>query len=189
MTLKQHTQYGETNHSFVKDRAVMKRTAILENENGAVLLVAMMILTLIAIVATTYTRNTTVELQIVRNDTGRRQQFYLAESAAREAAQQIENLPAETLSDISTIDWINRTDLNLNALDLYDVNNLWVKSAVDNSPGGTVEVGYSVVEESGPIDLSAASNMHVYSVVGLYDVPDGLNKGQVLIEVGYRRRF
>lgn len=189
MKIDQQTPFGDTNHPFVKDKADMKRTAILENENGAVLLVAMMILTLIAILATTYTRNTTVELQIVRNDTGRRQQFYLAESAAREAAQQIENMPAETLSDISTISWINRADLNLNSLDLYDTNNLWVKSAVDDSPGGRVEVGYSVVEESGPIDLSAASNMHVYSVVGLYDVPDGLNKGQVLIEMGYRRRF
>lgn len=179
----------ETNHPIEKDNARMKRTAILKNESGAVLLVAMMILTLIAIVATTYTRNTTVELQIVRNDTEKRQQFYLAESAAREAAQQIENMPVEILSDISTIDWINQAELDLNGLDLYDVNNLWVKSAVDNSPGGTVEVGYSVVEESGPIDLSAASNMHIYSVVGLYDVPDGLNKGQVVIEMGYRRRF
>ena len=167
----------------------MKRNAILANQDGAVLLVAMMILTLIAIVATTYTRNTTVELQIVRNDTERRQQFYLAESAAREAAQQIENMPKEMLSDISSLDWINQAELDLNALDLYDVNHLWLKSAVDNSPGGTVEVGYSVVEKSGPIDLSAASNMHVYSIVGLYDVPDGMNKGQVLIEVGYRRRF
>ena len=189
MTFKQHMQYGETNHPIVKDNASMKRTAILGNENGAVLLVAMMILTLIAIVATTYTRNTTVELHFVRNDTERPQQFYLAESAAREAAQQVENMPATTLSDISIIGWINQADLDLNGLDLYDINNLWVKSAVDNSPGGTVEVGYSVVEESGPIDLSAASNMHIYSIVGLYDVSDGLSKGQVLIEMGYRRRF
>jgi hypothetical protein len=98
-------------------------------------------------------------------------------------------MPATTLSDISIIGWINQADLDLNGLDLYDINNLWVKSAVDNSPGGTVEVGYSVVEESGPIDLSAASNMHIYSIVGLYDVSDGLSKGQVLIEMGYRRRF
>jgi Tfp pilus assembly protein PilX len=189
MIFKPYTKYSATHYPLVKDNANMKRTAILGNENGAVLLVAMMILTLIAILATTYTRNTTVELQIVRNDTERRQQFYLAESAAREAAQQIENMPKETLADISTIEWINQSDLDLNALDLYDVNNLWVKSAVDNSPGGTVEVGYSVVEKTGPIDLSAASNMHNYSIVGLYDVPDGLNKGQVLIEVGYKRRF
>jgi Tfp pilus assembly protein PilX len=167
----------------------MKRTATLGNENGAVLLVAMMMLTLIAIIATTYTRNTTLELQIVRNDTERRQQFYLAESAAREAAQQVENMPKETLSDISSIGWINQADIDLNALDLYEVNNLWVKSAVDSSAGGTKEIGYSVVEETGPIDLSAPSNLHIYSIVGLYDVPSGLNKGQVLIEMGYRRRF
>jgi len=189
MTLNHHTKNRETNQPIVKDNPIMKRTAILGNENGVVLLVAMMILTLIAIVATTYTRNTTVELQIVRNDTEKRQQFYLAESAAREAAQQVENMPKENLSDISNISWINQAEINFNGLDFYDVNNLWVKSAIDNSPGGTVEVGYSVVEETGPIDLSAPSILHIYSIVGFYDVPNGLNKGQVLIEMGYRRRF
>jgi len=86
MTLSHHMKNRETNLLIAKDNASMKKTAILGNEDGVVLLIAMMILTLIAIVATTYTRNTTLELQIVRNDTEKRQQFYLAESAAREAA-------------------------------------------------------------------------------------------------------
>jgi len=98
-------------------------------------------------------------------------------------------MPKEQISDTSIIDWINQAEIDLNGLDLYDINDLWMKSSLDNSPAGTVEVGYSVVEETGPIDLSALSNLHIYSIIGYYDVPSGLNKGQVLIEMGYRRRF
>jgi hypothetical protein len=172
-----------------KENEKMKISGAFGSENGAALLVAMMILTLIAIMAMSLSRTTTIELQIVRNDTEKRLQFYLAEAAAREAAQEVENMAPPLLSDISAISWINATELDLNALDLYAAGNLWIKSAVDETTAGTVEVGYTVVDETGPIDLSAASNMHQYAIVGMYDVPNGMKQGQVLVEIGYRRRF
>jgi hypothetical protein len=49
--------------------------------------------------------------------------------------------------------------------------------------------GYRIVDETGPIDLGATSNLHVYAIYGLYDRTAGMNRGQALIAIGYKRRF
>ena len=164
-----------------------KAFAATGNENGSALLIAVMILALVAVMAATMSRNTTVELQIVRNDTEKRQQFYFAEAAAREAAQEIENQNAAVLADINNLTWVDQADVDLATINLTDAR--WERSDVDTNPSGTPQVAFTVVDQTGPIDLSAQSNMHAYSILGVYNVTSGMKQGQVLIEIGYRRRF
>jgi Tfp pilus assembly protein PilX len=164
-----------------------KTLKYIDNEKGAALLVALMVLTLIALLAMTLFQNTTIELQIVRNDTEKKQQFYLAEAASREAAQEVENMSSAELMDAGGLNWINTAAVDLAALDLSDA--IWNKSGVDNSPAGTVEIGYTVVETSGWIDLSQATSMHTYTIMGVYDIPSGMRRGQSVVEIGYKRRF
>ena len=47
---------------------------------------------------------------------------------------------------------------------------------------------FTVIETTGFIDLSAPSNLHEYRIYGLYN-STGRDRGQVLIEIGYKRRF
>ncbi len=170
----------------------MKQTiSILKNKDGNTIVIAIMILVLLTIIGTSATRNTTVELQIVRNDIVHREHLYRAESAAMEAAQWLQNAPVSTLEDLDPTlfisqDPIDLTDLNLNGAQAW---NNWAQSAADPEGGATIFCGYKIVDETGPIDLGAATNQHTYTVYGLFDRRTGMNRGHALIAIGYKKRF
>jgi len=170
----------------------MKQTiSIMKNNDGNAIVIAMMILVLLTIIGTSATRNTTVELQIVRNDIVHREQVYRAESAAMEGSQWLQNAPVTTLEDLDPTVFISQndidiTDLNLNGAE--DWNN-WAQSAADPEGGATVFCGYKIVDETGPVDLGAATNLHTYSIYGLFDRSTGMGRGHALIAIGYKKRF
>ena len=171
------------------NKKYMQYPKIRGNQQGSAIVIALMFLVLMTLVATNLSQTTNVELQIVRNDTEKRQQFYQAEAAAKEGAQTVENMDALTLSDVSVIEWINRVELDLDSIDLNDVNKVWAQSTVDLAPAAAKRIGYTVVDRTGPIDLSASTNNHEYAIMGAYHVEQGMKKGQVLVEIGYKRRF
>jgi len=158
---------------------------ILRNQRGSTLIIAVMILTLMVVIAAAMNRSTTLELQIVRNDLEQRQQFYFAESAVREAAQQIENLTAAQLTD-TTQGWIGPDPVA--AYELSVDPSRWLPSSMANLPTGST-LSYTVVDTTGVIDLSAPSNLHEYTIVGIYEGPGAFGAGRSAVEIGYRRRF
>lgn len=161
------------------------RPNFIRNERGSTLLIAVMILTLMVIIAATMNQSTTLELQIVRNDLEQRQQFYFAESAVREAAQEIENMtPAELMDTNNT--WISPDPVA--GFDLSASPARWLNSSLAGLPAGS-DLGYTIVDNTGVIDLSAPSNLHDYTIVGIYEGPDGFGAGRAVVEIGYRRRF
>lgn len=60
---------------------------IIKNEEGSVLIVALVILVLITIMGLTVTRNADIDIQIAKNEREYVQEFYTADSAWREATQ------------------------------------------------------------------------------------------------------
>ena len=162
--------------------------SILKNEDGNAIVIAVMILVLVTIIGTTATRNTTVELQIVRNDIVHRDHLYRADSAAMQGVQWLSEAPVDDLLDYSTRDELNQTEIDTTALNLNDVSNLWARASSDPIGTGTKICGYTIVDETGPVDLDE-TNLHVYAVYGLYDDPTGMDRGQSLVAIGYKRRF
>jgi len=63
----------------------------LENENGFVLVVALLMLVVLTIIGLSGSSTTQIELQISGNERVARNLFYTAEAAAYEAAQRLEN--------------------------------------------------------------------------------------------------
>jgi hypothetical protein len=161
--------------------------AILRDQDGNAIVIAMMILVLLTIIGTSATRNTTVELQVVRNDLVHREQLYRAESAAIQGSQWMKKSAVSDLEDYSARPEMSQNDLNLTTLDLND--GTWLRSDSDPIGTGNVICGYRIVDETGPIDLGSATNLHTYTVYGLFDQTGGMNRGQVLIAIGYKRRF
>ena len=167
----------------------MKQTmSILKNNDGNAIVIAMMILVLLTIIGTTTTRNTTVELQIVRNDLDHRDHVYRADSAAMQAVQWLADVDVGELLDYSTRDELNQTAINMAALDMNDGTNLWVRAGSDPSGTGPVICGYTIVDETGPVDLDE-TNLHVYTVYGLFDRTTGMGRGQAMVAIGFKRRF
>jgi hypothetical protein len=161
---------------------------ILNNEEGYVIVVAILILALLTIIGTSSTQTTTVELQIVRNDLVHRDQLYRAEAAAMEAAQWLENAADSILEDLSTQPFLSQANVNMAALDLND--GTWGMSAFDpDQNAGAIIAGYRIVDETGPVDLGAESNMHQYTIYGLFLRPSGRDRGEALIAMGYKKRF
>jgi Tfp pilus assembly protein PilX len=68
---------------------IMKATAPLQNENGIALIVALMLLVLLTLLGMAATTTAVLEIQIAGNDKVYKQNFYMAEAAAYEAAYEM----------------------------------------------------------------------------------------------------
>jgi hypothetical protein len=167
-----------------------KNTSILKNEEGSVIVIALMILVLLTLIGTSATQTSNVELRIVRNDIIYREHFYSAEGAAMQGIQRIENGTPDQLRDITDDDWITQMDLEDDILvnvDLTDpAQNWWLISEVYE---GDNVAAFTVIDETGVIDLTAETNLHTYTILGTYELNNHINQGQVLIALGYKKRF
>ena len=172
---------------------MQKAISILKNEEGTVIVVALLILVMLTIIGISGTNTTVTELQIVGNDARYRQNFYRAEGAVMEAAQMLENAPTNILEDrtfnTAGYEWL--TGRYVNASVMTDTAN-WdddPTSPACNSEAGTFAATmYSAVEErvsaGGSLDM-AGTQLYEYSIYGLCNA----NNGESFIEAGYKMRF
>ena len=173
---------------------MQKAISILKNEEGTVIVVALLILVLLTIIGISGTNTTVTELQIVGNDARYRQNFYRAEAAVMEAAQMLENTPTSILEDrtFNTVGYEWLTGRNVNASVMTDTANWNIGTNCKNSTvtplAGTMYSMYSAVEERvGPgssLDMTG-TQLYEYSIYGLWNA----NNGQSLIGIGYKMRF
>ena len=167
----------------------MKKTiSVLKNEQGSAIVVAMLVLLLLTIIGVSATQNSITELAIVRNDLLYKDQRFKAEGATMEAAQWVENVADTTLQNLSTTPEISVTDIDLSVpLNLNDTT--WKMSAIDEDQNaGAVITGYRIVDQTGPVMLIDPIT-HTYSIYGMHNRSSGINRGQVLLTIGYRKKF
>lgn len=163
----------------------------LNNEEGSAIVIAMIILVLLTLLGTVSTKDSTVELQIVRNEAIYRQNFYKAEAAVVELGQFMED---QDISSPASYDWLTSSaaalDMEVVAnwnwsaggnsqlspnMDDPDVNNNTAQAAIANGVAG-----------GSSLDMTA-TNLFDYSVYGLFN--STTNQGRSLIMMGYRKRF
>ena len=70
----------------------MRIKKLLKNEEGSVLVISLIMLALLSLMGIAATNISTIEIQIAANNRTYMQNFYMAEAAAREAAQKIDGL-------------------------------------------------------------------------------------------------
>ena len=167
---------------------MLNKISLLDNETGSIAGIILLILTILTLVglASVYSSNT--EVITAGNYVMIEQNLYRTEAAAVEGAHWLEDADPEVLSDLSSTAFLSLNDIDITSLDLSDGR--WQMSAIDPEQNGAAPIiGYSIVDETGPVDLAAHSNLYTYRIYGLYDRPGGVNKGRVLIAIGYRKRF
>ena len=154
----------------------------LKNEQGYFLILAtIMLLALLTIISIAATNTASTEVQIAGNDTVYQRNLYLAEGAALEAVDRLQNDPSPrglpfVESGIKAIDDDNFTDN-------WETKSQTATTAMDASGKTRFRVGY----EGAPAGYSLGmgkSRVHGFAVYGRTE-----KQGVTTIKIGYRRAF
>jgi Tfp pilus assembly protein PilX len=164
----------------------MGKKHILENEEGSVIVLAVIMLALLTLLGIAVTTTSSIEVQIAGNEHKYKKELYLAEGAAMQCAQILEDQNnAQELHPTSTTlynSWLKDNSVEMSDPDIMLVNSQ--QSTIDpdnNTRYGAVCLG---IGSGDSLDMSAPSSMHEYAIFGLYS-----GVGQHQIRVGYKKRF
>jgi len=170
-----------------------KTTSIFKNEDGAVIIVALLILVLLTIIGIASTNISNTEVKISAHELIHQQNFYRAEGAALQALDIMEKEDnPETVTP--PLAWMTQTLANSENLvtsgDLYD-STFWESGSGDATPEAATFSDTRFVVVSGGIVEGESLDMgstkiHHYSIYGRCAPP---NRGAVTIEVGYLKPF
>jgi hypothetical protein len=167
----------------------MRRHRIhIANQEGSMLVIAMLILVLLTLLGVSASTNTEVELRIADNDRSHKINVFRAESGAMLAAQQMEN-------ETNIANLINLTPNWLQPESFLDPPNPDIQSATVWDPANNTSaqgmdanskylVVYRGVASGSSLDMST-STLHEYALYGRSDS----RRGTAIVQLGYKRRF
>lgn len=181
---------------------IMHAKQIVDNEQGVAIITALLVLLLLSIIAITATKTTTTEKNMVRSEAVFERDFYLAESAAMEGLQKIENesAPKELLAPLIVLAGAGQSN-NAGLLVSPDPDNPDDEQEnLDTNDDGVVdETDYDASElatethrlvvqlpiSSGSSLALGSSRLYSYMSYGVTN----FEGGRAMIKVGYKKRF
>ena len=174
---------------------VKNSTSILKNEDGGVLVAAILILVLLTIIGVVSTTISNTEINTAFNEIIYQQNLYRAEGAIIEA---VERLDRELDPKTNPPSWLEPDRNEITRDDIKD-REFWVsglsgtipQSATLDNPSSTLDdnTDFVVVSEGlykGSSLGMGGSRVHKYSVFGRSAPP---NRGETIIEIGYLKAF
>ena len=166
----------------------MKEISKLNNEDGSVLILALIMLVLLTLIGISATTTSMIENKIAGNERVYKRNLYSAEAAVMQCAQNMEQTDLQNPRPA----WLGLKDA-VNEPDDIRLPSFW-DAPVDPVPQLAVIPGTSFVATSqglaggaqgSSLDMTI-SNVHAYSVYGRCKP---LNSGPTIIEIGYRKAF
>lgn len=184
-----------------RNRTEMKKKRpveqLLGNEQGSVMVMAILILALLTIIGICSTNTSVMESQIVRNTAVRKQNFYRAEAAVIQAAQSLEDLKNTTILNSKSRSYLNTSGfpwlINDNSVDMTD-RTAWDHDDADgddNAETAAIDpsVYYAVVRvnvaKKASLGMENPDQLYEYAVYGLCQDTGG----EALIEAGFKKRY
>ena len=161
---------------------------ILKNENGTVLVPAILILVLLTIVGVAATNISNTEIKTSFNEIVHQQNFYRAEGAITEAVDLFDGIANPKYSSPY---WVE-TELNQITNNQINDNTFWISGHSGTIPqtSATLDDTNFVVVSKGIVSGTSlsmgSSKVHSYSVYGRSAPP---NRGATIIEIGYLKAF
>ncbi len=170
---------------------------LLKDEQGSVMVMAILILALLTIIGICSTNTSVMESQIVRNTAIRKQNFYRAEAAVIQAAQSLQNLKNTTILNSNSRSYLNGSGypwlINDNSVNMTDRSN-WDHDDADNDDNAETaaidpNVYYAVVRvnvaKKASLGMENPDQLYEYAVYGLCSDTGG----EALIEAGFKKRY
>lgn len=162
--------------TYVRKKA-MKERFLPTNEDGSVMVLALAMLMLLTLIGTSAITTSMIEIQTAGSKKTHTECMFLAEGAAMQCAQRMENDP-----NLLVATYLNAENTVTDA----DIRDLFEgKTSADSSisPSGT---GYAALYQGTVGSLKMGQpNLHAYAVYGWHDT----TSGRVIVELGYRRAF
>ena len=158
------------------------------NENGSVMLIALLIMALLTIIGVSAINDTTTELQIARNDAIYKINFFQADGSVRQGVQMLEETAdpeTDLIPSSSSITWLQDTNYDPDQAWVYGTNaaNSDFTGVRGNSAGYLAEFR-GIAGGSGK-DMTASTTLYEYRVYGR----SSYNNGDSMVMTGYRIRF
>ncbi len=178
------------------------REHLLKNQDGSIILIAMMVMMVITLIGLASLNSTDTDLKISQNDRCYKQNLYRAEAAALEAGviMNRDTDPKNNLkSDSPIFEFLSDGDsfnprVNLDQW-VYDTGSTNARYTVVHPDPATLEKPYSKVPgftavfrgiaNGESLDMSKPTQLWEYSIYGRSEQCNGI----VVIEMGYRRRY
>ena len=164
----------------------MKEISKLNNEDGSVLVVALIMLVLLTLIGISATTTSMIETRISGNERVYKRNLYAAEAASMHCAQDLEER-TDLKADTSILSWLH----DIGVVDYsYIRNAAWDNTDSAQSIDGNTRFlagsdGLAGGAQGTSLDMTK-SNVHAYSIYGRCRPP---NSGPAIIEIGYRKAF
>jgi len=161
----------------------MKRNPLIKNEEGTVLVIALIILVFLTLIGISITVTTEVEIQIAGNERLYKDNLYTAEAAAMECAQKMEELASLDPTVHTFIKPLGSTTLTDIRDDAFWPANSEASTIDANTTFLAIEEG---VAEGTTLDMTKTT-LRSYSIYGRRFNTARPNLGRSIVRVGYRR--
>jgi len=163
------------------------------NEEGSIMVIALLIMAVLTILGISAIDTSNIELLIAGNERVYKDNFYKAEAAVIAAAQILENMDDKELCESSTQNWINPEGDAPTLDNLQLTSSTWNTGNLDSDPADDIDLAgaqFTVVDMTG-FTVPGEQTLK-YKIYGVYDsslTPDGKDRGRVIIEIGYKSRL
>jgi len=165
----------------------MKEKWVINNEDGSVLILSLVILALLLIIGVSATTTSNIENLVTRNVEYYTIALYRAEAAAMEAAQRLEDASPNPRDDATLGTWLNQTVGEVEQNEVLDTS-YW--SGTETPPINGITNSQLLAGSQGIVGGSSLdmgkSNVYGYTAYGRGWAQTG---GAVIVGVGYRRAF
>jgi Tfp pilus assembly protein PilX len=166
----------------------MKEISMLNNEDGTVLVLALIMLVLLTLIGISATTTSMIETRIAGNERVYKQNFYAAEAASMHCAQEMEE-KVDPKADTSTDKWLHGIGVVGVSVDVRDDSHWTNNSEVSIDPNTTRFMASSEGLVGGGAGTSldmTKSSVHGYLIYGRCRPQ---NSGPTIIEIGFRKAF
>lgn len=164
------------------------------NQRGSLMFIVLLVMTTLTIMGLMATEDTIMENRVSRNYAINKQNLYMAEGAAKQAAQRLDLLSGinefeELMGQTSSLPWVNKTN---SGKTFFENSDNWTsaynpESIVIDSTASNVHANASyVVDFTPPVVISGDDADVDYAVYGL--AQSNNDQGEAIVEVGFRKR-
>jgi type IV pilus assembly protein PilX len=157
-----------------------RATDLLNNEDGSLIVIVLMVLTLLTLVGTTGIHTANTEIEIATSELIYQTNFYLAEGAAMEAVATLEN-DSDPLT--SSPDWLQTTPGAMSMENYTEDTYPSATATIDAQNDSYFKVAYEGITAGSSKDMSK-SRLHDFTIYGRSE-----KRGTTEVRIGYRKVF